>query len=75
MIWLGASTALSKPMYIASIVWPTATLSTGCCASGGSWLRTELTLVSISVSALSASQLSRRLMVMVLSPLLLDDVM
>jgi hypothetical protein len=38
-------------MYIASVVWPVATVSTGCCACGGSWLRTEFTCVLISVSA------------------------
>ena len=38
-------------MYIVSVVCPTWTMSTGCWACGGNWLRTELTLVLISVSA------------------------
>ena len=33
----------------------TSTFNTGCCACGGSWLRTELTWVWICVSALLAS--------------------
>ena len=55
MIWFGASTLLLKPIYIASMVWPTRTVSVGCCVPVGSWLSTELILVLISVSALSAS--------------------
>ena len=46
MLFAG-SVSLRKPMYIASIVSPTCTFSTGCCACGGSWLRTELTWVWI----------------------------
>ena len=52
---LEGSTSLLKPMYIASMVWPTATVRIGCWACGGSWLRTEVTCVWISVSARLAS--------------------
>ena len=38
MILLRDSTSLSKPMYMASIVWPTLTASTGCCVPDGNWL-------------------------------------
>jgi hypothetical protein len=38
-------------MYIESVVCPVWTVNTGCCACGGSWLRTEATLVLISVNA------------------------
>ena len=34
MIWFGASKSLLKPRYIASMVWPVLTVSTGCCAAG-----------------------------------------
>jgi hypothetical protein len=55
VIWFGASESLLKPRYIASMVCPILTVSTGCCVPVGSWLSTELILVLISVSALSAS--------------------
>ncbi len=55
MIWLGASSVLLKPIYIASIVWPTFTVRIGCCVPEGSRFSTELTLVLISVSALLES--------------------
>jgi hypothetical protein len=40
---------------MASMVWPIFTVKVGCSVPGGSWLRTDATLVLISVSALSAS--------------------
>ncbi len=40
---------------MASMVSPTATEITGCCEPDGNWFSTELTLVAISVCALSGS--------------------
>ena len=42
-------------MYIASVVWPVATVNTGCCACEGNWFLTEFTCVLISVNARLAS--------------------
>jgi len=55
VIWFGASTSLAKPIYMASMVWPTFSVSVGCCVPLGNWLRTELTLALISVIALPES--------------------
>ena len=46
-------------MYMASIVWPMATVSTGACACGGSWFLTEATCVLISVSAFYVRRIRR----------------
>jgi len=52
IIWEKGHTTLDSNAFLN---WPTWTVSTGCCEPGGSWLRTALTLVLISVSALSTS--------------------
>ena len=57
--WSYGTKTFSTPLGIARFVLiafvPTAMLSTGCCACGGSWLRTEVTCVWISMSARLAS--------------------
>ena len=42
-------------MYIASMVWPTLTVMTGCKVPVGSWFSTELTLMLISAAAFEVS--------------------
>ena len=45
MTLLFGSTSLQKPMYMrVDRLRRPATVSTGCCASGGNWLRTEVDL-------------------------------